>query len=363
MAKAKWIKMDVYMFRHPKLLIIDSMEDSNMIYYVWTSSVLLAGECNMNGCLYISEDMPYTLKTLAIVFRRSEDEVKKAYDVLMNLGMMEKTDDEIYKIRNWEKHQNVEGLEKIRKQTNERVTRFREKKREEKMQAEENKRADECEDKGLADKCFDDKSSGDKCFDDKSSDEINEECSECGGENNETHCNVSETHQNKRENKKQIKNKKKSKDTEKENQSLSQVIGQKSDISGASIELLKYCERITGIVSPLEIAALNLAVDMHGRDNVKKAMDKAIANGRINISYINGILRNWRKEGYPEDDDIRKIVKDKNIQGRGKGVRSYGKNSNVKGDGENCIKSKNIRTKEPPKLTDEQRRKICEDLI
>ena len=439
MAEPKWIKMDVYMFRHPKLLIIDSMEDSNLIYYLWTSSVLLAGECNMAGCLYISENMPYTLKSLAIVFRRSIDEVKKAYDVLMNLGMIEKTEDDIYRIKNWEKHQNVESLEKIRKQTNERVARFRERKREEKKKAEENNKSnnneevndDETEkstsdneeadyDEGNIEDNTDDNencnndiisgyehrdSSDDKYLkdaDESGDDEIisgqsgkieEKHCDE--DRNGETQCSVTVTQENKKETKK----KKKSRETERDNSdvsdsshssnSLTSVNSLKSshllkssnsldslgsskssyssnssnaDITGASIELSKYCERITGIVSALDIGALNLAVEVHGKCNVKKAMDKAIEAGRVNMPYINGILKNWRKEGYPEDEDM-KSTKDGNIKGRGKGGRGYGKNRNVKGDGTNCSKSKIVRTKEPPKLTDEKRRKICESLI
>ncbi|WP_455821225.1 phage replisome organizer N-terminal domain-containing protein, partial [Clostridium butyricum] len=66
MADAKWIKIAIDMFNDPKLKIINSMEEKDLINYVWMRSLLLAGQSNMNGCLYINESMPYTMKTLAI---------------------------------------------------------------------------------------------------------------------------------------------------------------------------------------------------------------------------------------------------------------------------------------------------------
>ena len=332
MAEPKWIKMDVYMFRHPKLLIIDSMEESNLIYYVWTSSILLAGECNMGGELYISENMPYSLKSLSIVLRRSEEEVKKAYDVLMSLGMIEMTEDNVYRIYNWEKHQNVESLDKIRKQNNERVARYRERKREEKRKADE---------------------------------ENNVMDSNVTCEDGVTACNVTETEQNKKENKsierEADRDRHNVSHSHHEKTSKDDSLKDHKNISSSSIELMEYCERITGIVSPLDIKALNVAVNIHGRDNVKKAIDKSIEAGRVAMPYINGILKNWRKEGYPEDESS-EDYKFKSIKGRGKGGKCYGSNSNDKGDESNCKEFKVIKP-EGPRLTDEEREKLCANLI
>lgn len=434
MAEPRWIKMDVDMYRHPKLILIDSMEDSNLIYYVWTSSILLAGECNMGGELYLSTNMPYSIKSLSVVIRRSEEEVKKAYDVLMSLGMIEMTEDGVYKIYNWEKHQNVEGLDKIRKQTNERVARYRERKREEKKKAgagskedsrvceeenceissslEENNNVSSSEKNDYENNrdseddygnmiCEEGSAEGrnrsefgsidrvntgnEPCSNDFDKDNIDdfEKCnyeeqhginpkenivmdSNVTYKNTVTSCNVTETQEKKNKNKDN-----KSIEKERDRHGVSHSHNKKllkddshkenKNISVSSFELMEYCENITGVVSPLDVRSLNLAINMHGKDNVKKAIDKSIECGRVTMPYINGILKNWRKEGYPVDESS-EDYKFKSIKGKGKEGKGYGSNSNDKGDGADFKEFKVI-IPEGPRLTDEEREKLCANLI
>lgn len=381
MSKANWVKMDVYMYRHPKLLIIDSMENSDFIYYIWTSSVLLAGECNMGGCLYISEDMPYSLNNLAIVFRRNEEDVKKAYDVLINLGMIEKTDGEIYRIKNWEKHQNIEGLEKIRKQTNERVARYRERKREEKKKAEEEKAEFiNTEDSDIDDKVSDIENKDRKKVSGKSKkQEPIEDEAEIVIENEnikfdniqdsfneQKYGNVTATQQ-KRIEKNNNYNKNKNRESKK-------IISHadNSEYLNDGIELSVYCEKLIGKIGVLDIGALNLAVNDHGKEYVKQAIDKAIECGKINMAYINGILKNWRREGYPCDDETNNNsdIKNKNIRGQGKnngiddiGGKAYGEWGTIKGFGNGSREFEGVKPREEKKLSDDKRKEYERNVI
>ncbi|MDO5518588.1 MAG: phage replisome organizer N-terminal domain-containing protein, partial [Clostridium sp.] len=141
--KANWVKFQADMYDNKKLKYIDSLEDNNLIYYIWTGTILLAGKCNRDGELYLSNSIPYTVKTLAIEFRRTVDEVAKAYDVLCELEMIELTEDKVFCLPGWSEYQSIDGLDKIRKQTNERVARYREKKREERRAAEEINKAED----------------------------------------------------------------------------------------------------------------------------------------------------------------------------------------------------------------------------
>ena len=84
----------------------------------------------MNGCLYINESMPYTMKTLAIEFDRAFEDVKLAFKVLRKLEMIEITENRTFRVKNWAKHQNVDGLEKLKKQNCDRVAKYRAKKKE-----------------------------------------------------------------------------------------------------------------------------------------------------------------------------------------------------------------------------------------
>lgn len=67
--------------------------------------------------------------------------------------------------------------------------------------------------------------------------------------------------------------------------------------------LSDYYVTITGSSEGLNLNSLKLAVKQHKAINVKHAIDKAVAYDKLSISYINGILRNWEKEGYPQSEE------------------------------------------------------------
>lgn len=336
MADAKWVKIEVDMFNDPKLVIIDSMEDNNLIHYIWTSSILLAGQCNRSGKLYISEGKPYTYKTLSLIFRRDISEVKKAFKVLIKLEMIEITDDKVFKIKNWEKHQNIESLDKIRRQTNERVMKHREKKREEKKAASEISNLDGInEDVDLPEE---NKLHGVVKINDLKNDEICNVTCNATPEVNDEDCNVTETGHNRK------KIKKKKKDRDKDEMSVSD-----NQITEQVAELAEYFERVTGNLCVLDIGALKLAIDMHTKENVKLAIDKAIETGKMNMPYINGILKNWRKEGYPKKDDA--------------GGIDYGGKCNNQSTRQDKNEFKNIKPKKARELTEQEKAKLNECII
>ena len=137
MGDAKWVKFEVNMYDDTKLKIIDNMYERDSLHYFWTRFLVLSGKINRGGHLYITDNMPYTIKTLSIEFNRSIDEVKIAFKVLKRLEMIEFTEDKAFKIKNWDKHQNVEGLERLRNLNNQRVAKHRAKKKETKGKNEE----------------------------------------------------------------------------------------------------------------------------------------------------------------------------------------------------------------------------------
>lgn len=68
-----------------------------------------------------------------------------------------------------------------------------------------------------------------------------------------------------------------------------------------ALELYKYIEKVTCVPGILNLAAIKLAVSQHGYEHVKRAIDVSIQKSKINMNYINGVLRNWAKEGYPKE--------------------------------------------------------------
>ncbi|WP_173708964.1 phage replisome organizer N-terminal domain-containing protein [Clostridium beijerinckii] len=112
MRERKYVKFRVDMYEDTKFKIIDRMTNRDLIHYVWNRVVVLAGKVNQEGELYMSRNIPYTVETLSIEFNREINEVTAALEVLMNLEMIEIGDNNIYKVKNFVKHQNIKVKEK-----------------------------------------------------------------------------------------------------------------------------------------------------------------------------------------------------------------------------------------------------------
>jgi predicted phage replisome organizer len=129
MAEVKWIKLSTKMFEDEKIRLIESMPESDMLLIIWIKLLSQAGKTNANGYIYLNENIPYTDEMLATIFNRPLNIVRLALKTFEDFGMIEISDENFIAISNWEKHQNVEGLDKIRQQTRNRVAKHREKKK------------------------------------------------------------------------------------------------------------------------------------------------------------------------------------------------------------------------------------------
>ncbi|MCD8798656.1 phage replisome organizer N-terminal domain-containing protein [Mammaliicoccus sciuri] len=128
MAEVQWIKLKVGMFDDSKIKYIEALPERDTIITIWVKLLTLAGKYNEQGFIMLSENLPYNEEMLANEFNRPLNSVRLALQTFEKLGMIEQTQG-VIKISNWEKHQNVEGMEKIRLQTRERVRKHREQKR------------------------------------------------------------------------------------------------------------------------------------------------------------------------------------------------------------------------------------------
>lgn len=126
MADIKWIKITTDIFDDEKVLLIESLPDGDALIVIWFKLLCLAGKQNNNGVFMINDRIAFTEEMLATIFRRPLPVVRFAIETFEAYGMIE-TIDGVITIPNWDKHQNVDGMEKIREQNRERVQRFREK--------------------------------------------------------------------------------------------------------------------------------------------------------------------------------------------------------------------------------------------
>lgn len=112
MKERKYVKLRVDMYEDTKFKIIDMKPERDVIYYIWSRILLLAGKVNLEGELYLSKSIPYTMETFSIEFNRDIAQIKLALDIFIELEMLELTLDNVYKVRNFAKHQNIKVKEK-----------------------------------------------------------------------------------------------------------------------------------------------------------------------------------------------------------------------------------------------------------
>lgn len=127
MADVKWIKLSTSMFEDEKIRLIESLPDADTLLIIWIKLLSQAGRTNANGYIFLSENIPFTEEMLSTLFNRPIATVRLALQTFKQFGMIDITDDQYICISNWEKHQNVDGLEKIREQNRLRKQKQREK--------------------------------------------------------------------------------------------------------------------------------------------------------------------------------------------------------------------------------------------
>lgn len=112
----KWIKVSTDLFANRKIRLIESMEDRDTIIVIWLKLMILAGEINDGGLVYLTPSMPYTAESLAVQMNRKPEEVQKALSLFEGYGMVDVNEEGMILIPNWEVYQNLETMEKIREQ-------------------------------------------------------------------------------------------------------------------------------------------------------------------------------------------------------------------------------------------------------
>lgn len=115
MSAVKWIKLQTDIFDNRKVKQLERLPDGDTIIVIWLKILTLAGTVNDGGLVYFTRDIPYTDQLLASEFNRPLATVQLALQTFQRFGMIEIVDELIH-VSNWEKYQNIEGLDRVREQ-------------------------------------------------------------------------------------------------------------------------------------------------------------------------------------------------------------------------------------------------------
>ena len=125
MSAVKWIKITTDMFDNRKIKHLRRLPDGNNIILIWVMLLTMAGRCNADGMIYLTENIPYTSKMLADELDFEENTVQLALRAMEQLGMIVSDNNGFISIAGWKEYQNVEGMDRIREQTRQRVAQHR----------------------------------------------------------------------------------------------------------------------------------------------------------------------------------------------------------------------------------------------
>jgi predicted phage replisome organizer len=129
MAEVKWIKLNVDMFDDEKIKIIQSMPDGDALLVIWIKLITLAGKTNDGGYIYIADNIPYTEEMLAVIMNKPILTIRLAIETFTNLQMIDTDTRGIYLV-NFERHQSLEKMERIKEQNRLRQKKWYDKKKE-----------------------------------------------------------------------------------------------------------------------------------------------------------------------------------------------------------------------------------------
>lgn len=133
MAGISWIKLSVNIFDDEKIKLIRSMPEGDSIILIWIQLLCLAGKTNDNGTVYIGQHMYYSDEMLATVCSQPLNTIRLALRTFEEFEMIRLDEDGLISVTNWEKHQNIEGMEKVREQNRIRKRRQREREKQKEL--------------------------------------------------------------------------------------------------------------------------------------------------------------------------------------------------------------------------------------
>ena len=125
MYKLQWLKIDANLFANRKIQILLKEPDGDTYIRVWIQLLIIAMECNKEGNLVIGENKPMTIEYFSKIMGKSFEKMEEIIKKFLELEMII-LENEVYKIKNWNKYQSIETYEKYKEQGRLRQQRYRE---------------------------------------------------------------------------------------------------------------------------------------------------------------------------------------------------------------------------------------------
>lgn len=271
-----WFKFHINTYESEAFKLIDAMPKRDAIHFVYIRLMILAAKTNKNGYIYFDVDTPYSEEMLSTIMNRPIGTIRYSLKALIKVKLISIGSEGYIRINNWEKEQGTYFMTKA--------------KSEEEILAEEKEKAREKNRKRMAEYRAK-KKNVTTTSDDTVTATGNEEVDVTSNSD------VTEEKESKEL------------DLDKENEIKREIESQRKEaeeVNALGYKVLSYYEHVTGKIGAFNLQALCAAIKVHGEKTVRLAIDRALAVNKVSMTYVNGILNNWAKEGYPKE----KVVND-----------------------------------------------------
>lgn len=112
----QWIKVFANIFANPKMQLLLKERDGDTFFRIWIQLLVIAGISMQGGKIKMSENTPMTVENLAIITHKSNKKIQNILDKLIHFEMLI-CEDNIYKIKNWDKYQSADKYELVNNNT------------------------------------------------------------------------------------------------------------------------------------------------------------------------------------------------------------------------------------------------------
>jgi len=125
--KIDWLKLDVNILNDSKIKLIRNYPDGDKLVVLWIGLLCLAMKSNESGLIYVTQGIPFSVTDLSNEFDIEIKTVELGLSLFRQYNMIEIAQGGTIEIINFEKHQSLDRIENMKKLTNERVRKFRDK--------------------------------------------------------------------------------------------------------------------------------------------------------------------------------------------------------------------------------------------
>lgn len=105
--KRYWFKFYNNFFDNEKIKEIKRRKDGDRLIVIFINCLTIAANCESGGYLKISENKFFNIETLAHHMSRNQESIRIALDIFQEYSMIIQ-DEYGYKIKNWNKYQNLQ---------------------------------------------------------------------------------------------------------------------------------------------------------------------------------------------------------------------------------------------------------------